>query len=130
MHMDLFGPTRTLSMGGKKYGFVIVNNYSRYAWVYFLAHKHESFKVFEIFYKRVPNEKGFYIYSIRSDHEIEFENVEFKSFFKSNGIFHNFSSTRIAQQNRLVERKIELCKKWLGPCFVKAHFLNTYGEKQ
>jgi len=28
--MDLFGPTRTLSMGGKKYGFVIVNDYSRY----------------------------------------------------------------------------------------------------
>ena len=51
--MDLLGPTRTLSLGGKKYGFVIVNNYSRYAWVYFLAHKHESFKVFEIFCKRV-----------------------------------------------------------------------------
>jgi len=57
--MDLFGPTRTLSLGGKKYGFIRVDDYSRYTWVYFLAHKHESFKVFKIFYKRVQNEKGF-----------------------------------------------------------------------
>ena len=51
--MDLFGPTRTLSLGGKKYGFIRVDDYSRYTWVYFLAHKHESFKVFEYFVKAV-----------------------------------------------------------------------------
>jgi len=77
--MDLFGLARKLSMGGKKYGFVIVDNYSRYTWVYFLAHKHESFKVFEIFCKRVQNEKEFCISSIINDHGIEFENVEFIS---------------------------------------------------
>ena len=27
LHMDLFGPTRTLSLGGKKYVFVIVDDY-------------------------------------------------------------------------------------------------------
>ena len=46
--MDLFRPTRMLSLGDKKYGFVIVDDYSRHTWVYFLAHKHESFMVFEI----------------------------------------------------------------------------------
>ena len=56
--MNLFGPTRTLSLGGKKNGFVIVDEYFRYTWVYFLAQKHESFKVFEIFRERVQNEKG------------------------------------------------------------------------
>ena len=60
---DLFGLARTLSLGGKKYGFVIVNYYSRYTWLYFLAHKYKSFKVFEIFYKRVENEKVFCILS-------------------------------------------------------------------
>ena len=59
MHMDLFGPTKTLSLGGKKYGSRIVDDYSRYIGIYFLAHKHEAFKVFEIFYKRFENEKGF-----------------------------------------------------------------------
>ena len=30
--MDLFRPTRTLSLGGNKYGFVIVYDYSRCTW--------------------------------------------------------------------------------------------------
>lgn len=86
--MDLFGPTRKLSLGGKKYGFVIVNDYSRCTWVYFLVHKLESFKVFEIFCKR------FCITSIRSDHGTKFENTEFGSFYEKNGIFNSFSSSR------------------------------------
>jgi len=80
LYMDLFEPTRTLSLGGKKYGFVIVDDYSRYTRVYLFAHKHESFKVFEIFVKKIQNEKGFYISSIKRDHGIEFENTELKSF--------------------------------------------------
>nr|KYP69775.1 hypothetical protein KK1_008979 [Cajanus cajan] len=43
------GPTRTLSLGGKKYVFVIIDDYFRYTWAFFLSHKHESFRVFEIF---------------------------------------------------------------------------------
>ena len=46
IHMDLFGPIRTTSLGGKKYGFVIVDDYSRYIWVMFLAHKDEAFTIF------------------------------------------------------------------------------------
>ena len=52
LHMDLFRTTQTLSLEGKKYGFAIVDDYSRYTWVYFLAHKHESFKVIKIFFKK------------------------------------------------------------------------------
>jgi len=91
---------------GKKYGFFIVDDYSRYTWVYFLAHKHESFKVFRIFFKRVKNEKkGFCISSIRSDHGTEFENVEFKSLCERNDIFYNYSLPSTPQQNGVVERK-------------------------
>jgi len=59
LHIDLSGSTRTLSQGCKKYNFVIVDDYSIYTLVNFLANKHESFKVFEIFCKKVQNEKGF-----------------------------------------------------------------------
>ena len=34
LHIDLFGPTRTPSLGGKKYGLVIVDDYSRFTWVH------------------------------------------------------------------------------------------------
>ncbi|XP_045810862.1 uncharacterized protein LOC123905296 [Trifolium pratense] len=35
LHIDLFGPVKTTSLGGKNYGFVIVDDYSRYTWVLF-----------------------------------------------------------------------------------------------
>ena len=38
LHMGLFGPTRTASLGGRRYGLVIVDDYSRFTWVIFLAH--------------------------------------------------------------------------------------------
>ena len=37
LHMDLFGPTQYTSIGGNKYGFVIVDDYTRYTWVFFLV---------------------------------------------------------------------------------------------
>jgi len=89
--MDLFGSTRTLSLGGKKYGFVIFDDYTRYAWVYFLAHKY--------FVKEFKMKKAFVFSSIRSNYRTEFENVEFRSFCEKNGVFHNFSSLRSPQQN-------------------------------
>jgi hypothetical protein len=36
LHMDLFGPVAYLSIGGSKYGLVIVDDFSRFTWVFFL----------------------------------------------------------------------------------------------
>ncbi|MCI09587.1 serine/threonine protein kinase SRPK1, partial [Trifolium medium] len=33
LHIDLFGPVSTASINGKKYGFVIVDDYSRWTWL-------------------------------------------------------------------------------------------------
>jgi len=37
LHMDLFGPSRTMSLGGNYYGLVIVDDYSRFTWIFFIA---------------------------------------------------------------------------------------------
>ncbi|RDX86690.1 hypothetical protein CR513_31954, partial [Mucuna pruriens] len=50
-------PTKIVSLGGKHYGLVIVDDYSRWTRVMFLGHKDESFKVFFIFFKHIQNEK-------------------------------------------------------------------------
>jgi hypothetical protein len=39
IHMDLFGPVAYLSLGGNKYGLVIVDDYSCFTWVFFLYEK-------------------------------------------------------------------------------------------
>ena len=79
IHMNLFGPTRVASLGRMHYAYILVNDYSRYTWVYFLAHKNDAFKAFENFAKRVQKEKDFCITSIRSDHGTEFENEFFQN---------------------------------------------------
>ena len=102
--MNLFGLTRIASLDGN-YACVLVDDYSRYTWVYFLAHKNDAFKTFEKFAKRVQKEKFFCISSIRSDNGTEFKNELFKIFCNENGISHTFSSPRTPQKNEVVERK-------------------------
>ena len=103
--MDLFGPSRTASLGGKHYAFVIVDDFSRFTWVIFLKFKDEALSIFENFCKRVQNEKGYTITSVRSDHGGEFDNDAFEIFCNNNGYDHNFSAPRTPQQNGVVERK-------------------------
>jgi hypothetical protein len=43
LHIDLVGPARVRSAGGKWYVLVVVDDYSRYAWVFFLEDKEETF---------------------------------------------------------------------------------------
>ena len=125
LHMDLFGPTRVASLGGMHYGFVIVDDYSRYTWVVFLAHKDDCFDAFKSFTKKVQNEKGFQISSIRSDHGREFENEKFETFCNKLGITHNFSSPRTPQQNGVVERKNRTLLD-MGRTMLREYNLPTY----
>jgi hypothetical protein len=43
LHMDLVSSARVRSAGGKWYVPVVVDDYSRYAWVFFLEDKGEMF---------------------------------------------------------------------------------------
>jgi len=53
LHMDLFGPSRTMSLGGNYYGLVIVDDYSRFTWTFFIATKDETYHVLKNFAKVV-----------------------------------------------------------------------------
>ncbi|GJT94323.1 retrovirus-related pol polyprotein from transposon TNT 1-94 [Tanacetum coccineum] len=106
LHMDLFGPSAVRSYGGNRYTLVIVDDYSRYTWTRFLKDKTEAFDHFEIFSKKIQNQLGCTIVSIRTDHGREFDNeVQFGEFCNANGITHNFSAPRTPQSNGVVERK-------------------------
>jgi hypothetical protein len=52
LHMDLFSPITYISIGGNKYGLVIVDDYSRFTWVFFLQDKGETQEVLKKFLKR------------------------------------------------------------------------------
>jgi hypothetical protein len=56
LHMDSVDPSRVCSMGGKWYVLIIVDNYSRYPWVFFLESKDEVFEHFWSLDLRLNNE--------------------------------------------------------------------------
>nr|GEV02952.1 putative ribonuclease H-like domain-containing protein [Tanacetum cinerariifolium] len=56
LHMDLFGPTSIRSIDHKYYCLVITDVYSRFCWVFFLAHKYETYHILKDFINLVENQ--------------------------------------------------------------------------
>ncbi|KAL8092767.1 hypothetical protein AgCh_034863 [Apium graveolens] len=104
LHLDLFGPERYVSLGGKNYAFVIVDDYSRFTWVLFLRTKDEAFNEFKDLITKLETKYFLKLKTIRSDHGGEFKK-DFVTFCKSKDITHEFSAPRTPQQNGVVERK-------------------------
>ncbi|KAK1427855.1 hypothetical protein QVD17_16553 [Tagetes erecta] len=56
LHMDLFGPTNVQSIGKKSYCFVIIDDFTRFSWVYFLHAKSETAELLKEFIIKVENQ--------------------------------------------------------------------------
>jgi transposase InsO family protein len=105
LYMDLFGPIAYISIGGNKYGLIIVDNYSRFTWVFFLHDKSETQEVLKKFLKRAQNEFDAKVKKIRSDIGSEFKNTQVEDYLDQEGIKHEFLAPYTPQQNGVVERK-------------------------
>jgi transposase InsO family protein len=105
LHRDLFGPIAYISINGSKYCLVIVDDYSRFTWVFFLQEKSQTQEILKRFLRRAQNEFGLRIKKIRSDNGTEFKNSKLEGFLEEEGIKHEFSSPYTPQQNGVVERK-------------------------
>jgi transposase InsO family protein len=105
LHMDLFGPTTYTSIGGNKYGFVIMDDFTRYTWVFFHVDKSDVFAIFKTFIKRIHNEFETTIKKVRSDNASEFKNTRVDKLCNEFRIRHQFSAKYTPQSNDLVERK-------------------------
>ena len=118
LHMDLFGPQNYASLGGNKYGLVIVDDFSRYTWVFFLDDKSKVVDIFKTFAKRAQTEYEVSLKHIRSDNGTEFKNTHIEDFLDAYGFTHEFSAAYTPQQNGVVERKnrtlIEMARTMLA----------------
>jgi transposase InsO family protein len=104
--MDLVGQARVCSAGGKWYILVIVDDYSRYAWVFFLADNRETFGFVRDLILRLKNERNAdVVRAIRGDNGSEFKNSHFETFCRDLGLEHQFSSPYVVCQNGVAERK-------------------------
>ena len=92
LHMDLMGLMQVECLAGKRYAFVCIDDFSKYAWVDFIKEKLDIFHVFRKLCKKVKNEQNYNIVRIRGNHGREFENSSFEEYCNSYGISHKFSS--------------------------------------
>ncbi|KAJ9547379.1 hypothetical protein OSB04_019922 [Centaurea solstitialis] len=126
LHMDLFGPVNVQSIAGKKYTLVIVDEYSRYTWVFFLRSKSDAPEEIILFVRKMERLNNLTVRSIRSDHGTEFKNSTLETFFDQKGISQNFSSVRTPQQNGVAERRnrtlIEAARSMLSEANLATQF--------
>jgi hypothetical protein len=105
LYMDLFRPTQYTSIGGNKYGFVIVDDDTRYTWVFFLVDNGDMFATLKSFIKGIHNEFETTIKRVRSDNGNEFKNTRIDELCDDFGIRHQFLVKYTPQSNDLVERE-------------------------
>ena len=126
IHTNVWGPTKTASLGGKHYFVTFVDDFSSRVWVYIVKSKNEVFETFLIWKKMVENQTGRKIKVLRSDNGREYRNDQFSYFYKKEGISRRFTVRDTPQQNGVAERmnrtlldkvRCMLCNAGLGKQF-------------
>ncbi|GJR21035.1 retrovirus-related pol polyprotein from transposon TNT 1-94 [Tanacetum coccineum] len=105
LYMDLCGHMHVASVNGKKYILVIVDDYSRFTWVKFLASKDEAPDFIIKFLKMIQVRLNATVRNIRTDNRTEFVNQTLRDYYEQDGISHKTSVARTPQQNGVVERR-------------------------
>nr|GFB27085.1 putative ribonuclease H-like domain-containing protein [Tanacetum cinerariifolium] len=105
LHMDLFGPTSISSISHKWYCLVVIDDFFRFTWTFFLKTKNETCGILRKFITEIENLKDVNVKIIRCDNGGEFRNKEMNDFCSQKGIKREFSNARTPQQNGVAERK-------------------------
>nr|GEY55864.1 retrovirus-related Pol polyprotein from transposon TNT 1-94 [Tanacetum cinerariifolium] len=80
LHMDLCGPMCVKSINGKRYVLVVVDDYSRYTWVFFLHSKDEASEVIISFIKKTQVNLQIQVQHVRTDNGTKFKNKTLAKF--------------------------------------------------
>jgi transposase InsO family protein len=97
LHMDTVGPSGVRSMGGKWYVLVVVDDYSRYSWVFFLESKDQVSEHIWLLALRLNNEHPNCLKVIHSGNGTEFRNASFDVFCLEHGIDQQFFALHVPQ---------------------------------
>ncbi|GKB58195.1 retrovirus-related pol polyprotein from transposon TNT 1-94 [Tanacetum coccineum] len=89
----------------KMYCLVVIDDISRFSWVFFLATKDETSEILKTFITSIENLIDLRVKVIRCDNGTEFKNRVMNQFCEMKGIKREFSVARTPQQNGVAERK-------------------------
>jgi len=103
IHCDIWGRYRHPSISDAYYFLTIVDDYTRFMWIFFMQHKTEAQSLIKRFFSYVLTQFESPIKIFRSDNGGEF--ISLRSFFQDNGVIFQHSCVYTPQQNGVVERK-------------------------
>ena len=95
--MDLFGPVNVTSIDSERYALVLVDDFSKFTWVYFLTSKDETPMTVIDHIKQVELDKGVPVKAVRLDNGTEFKNQTLINFYSEKGIRRQYSALRTPQ---------------------------------
>ena len=104
VHSDVCGPMQTASNSGKKYMVTFVDDYSRTCAVYFMAHKSDTFAMFQEFHAKVAGESGERIGVLKTDGGGEYRSREFADYLRKQQIAHEVTVPDSPEMIGIAER--------------------------
>jgi transposase InsO family protein len=105
IHSDICEMNGVLIEGGQRYFMIMIDNASRYCYVYFLKTKDEALNCFKTYKAKVENQLEKKIKRFMSDHGGEYFSNEFDLFCAEYGIIHERMLPYSPQSNEVAERK-------------------------
>jgi len=102
LHCDIWGPYAHPTYEGKRFFITLVDECSRFTWLFLLKHKSEASIYVKQFFTMVQTQFGVSIKCLRYDNAKELALIEFLA---SIGTLHQFSCVERPEQNLVVERK-------------------------
>jgi len=144
IHSDLCEMNGVLTKGGKRYFMTLIDDCTRFCYVYLLNTKDEALHYFEVYKAEVENQLEKKIKRLRSDRGGEYFSQEFTSFYDEHEIIHERTPPYSPESNGITERKNRtlidlvnamldnagLSKEWWGEAVLTAtHVLNRVPRK-
>jgi transposase InsO family protein len=105
IHSDICEMNGVLIEGGQRYFMIMIDDTSRYCYVYLLKTKDEAVNYFKTYKAEVENQLEKKNKRFRSDRGGEYFSNEFDLFFAKHGIIHGRTPPYLPQSNRVAKRK-------------------------
>ncbi|KAM3016365.1 hypothetical protein FF2_000396 [Malus domestica] len=105
VHADVWGPSPTSSCTSYKYYLILVDDFTKYSWLYPLYLKSDVASILQTFILKVKTLFASKVQCLRSDSGGEFLNKTLQSFFNAQGITYQLSCPHTPEQNGCAERK-------------------------
>ena len=102
IHIDIWGPFSVTSYSGHRFFLTIVDDYSRFSWLFLMKSKSETRGLLSNFLIYVHTQFNTGIQTIRTDNGQEFN---MPAFYQDHGIIHQTTCIETPEQNGRVERK-------------------------